>query len=66
VFRKGDSDHLASTLERLLDSPELRVSLGEQAREWVAAERDWSKIVGIIEATYRAVTDQESAATARG
>jgi glycosyltransferase involved in cell wall biosynthesis len=66
VFRKGDSEHLARTLERLLDSSELRVSLGEQAREWVVAERDWSKIVGIIEATYRAVTDQEPAATARG
>jgi glycosyltransferase involved in cell wall biosynthesis len=66
VFRKGDFEHLASTLERLLDSPELRVLLGEQAREWVARERDWSRIVGIIEATYRAVTDQEPGRAARG
>ena len=66
VFRKGDFGHLAITLGRLLDSPELRVSLGEEAREWVAAERDWSKIVRIIEATYRAVTDQEPATAAKG
>jgi glycosyltransferase involved in cell wall biosynthesis len=66
VFRKGSSEHLANALERLLDSPDLRVSLGEQARDWVTAERDWSKIVGIIEETYHAVSDQEPAATARG
>jgi glycosyltransferase involved in cell wall biosynthesis len=66
VFRKGDFGHLASTLGRLLDSPELRASLGEEARKWVAAERDWSKIVRIIEATYRAVTDQEPATAAKG
>jgi glycosyltransferase involved in cell wall biosynthesis len=55
VFRKGDSADLARTMERLLDSPELRSSLGRAARDWVVAERDWSRIVETVDTTYRAV-----------
>jgi len=55
VFRKGDSNDLARTIERLLDSPDLRSSLGRAARDWVVAERDWSAIVGTVDTTYRAV-----------
>ena len=55
VFRKGDSADLARTIERLLDSPDLRASLGRGAREWVVAERDWSTIVETVDTTYRAV-----------
>jgi glycosyltransferase involved in cell wall biosynthesis len=42
-------------MERLLDSPELRSSLGRAARDWVVAERDWSRIVETVDTTYRAV-----------
>lgn len=55
VFNKGDSSDLARIIERLLDSPELRKSLGVAARDWVVAERDWSTIVETVDAAYRAV-----------
>lgn len=53
VFEKGSSTDLARVLERYLDDPELRAQLGEAARTWVRAERDWSSIVKIVDATYR-------------
>jgi glycosyltransferase involved in cell wall biosynthesis len=53
VFAKGDVIDLTRTVERLLDSPELRTSLGTAARAWVKAERDWSSIVEVVETTYR-------------
>jgi len=52
VFDKGCATRLAEQLERLVDSPSLRASLGEAARAWVSAERDWSDIVGIVDRTY--------------
>jgi glycosyltransferase involved in cell wall biosynthesis len=58
VFHKGDSAHLAGTIEQLLDSAELRSSLGRAARQWVIAERDWSSIVEIVDTTYRAVLER--------
>jgi glycosyltransferase involved in cell wall biosynthesis len=57
VFAKGDVIELTRALERLLDSAELRASLGAQARDWVRAERDWSSIVDVVDATYREVLD---------
>jgi glycosyltransferase involved in cell wall biosynthesis len=55
VFQKGDSVDLARALERLLDLPEMRRSLGVAARDWVVAERDWSTIVQTVDTAYRAV-----------
>jgi glycosyltransferase involved in cell wall biosynthesis len=57
VFTKGDPVELARTLERLLDSRELRESLGRAARKWVVAERDWTKIVLTVDETYRQILD---------
>ena len=42
---KDDVDDLAACLKRLIDSPELRKTLGKNAREWVVRERDW-RILG--------------------
>lgn len=53
VFDKGCATDLARVLERYLDDPELRVRHGDAARAWVRAERDWSSIVKIVDATYR-------------
>lgn len=53
VFEKGSAVGLARALERLLDSPSLRMSLGASARSWVRAERDWSSIVEIVDGVYR-------------
>jgi glycosyltransferase involved in cell wall biosynthesis len=58
VFAKGDLIDLTRTIERLLDSPELRTSLGTAARNWVRRERDWSSIVEFVETTYCDVLDR--------
>lgn len=58
VFGKGDVADLSRALEQLLDSPDLRRSLGAAARDWVIAERDWSTIVGVVDSTYRDVLDR--------
>jgi glycosyltransferase involved in cell wall biosynthesis len=58
VFAKGDVIDLTRTIERLLDSPELRTSLGTTARDWVRTERDWSSIVEVVETTYCDVLDR--------
>jgi glycosyltransferase involved in cell wall biosynthesis len=58
VFAKGDVIDLTRTIERLLDSHELRTSLGTAAREWVRTERDWSSIVEVVDSTYREVLDR--------
>lgn len=44
VHRKGDIDHLARVLDRLLDDGVLRARLGQAAVEWVRRERDWGPI----------------------
>jgi glycosyltransferase involved in cell wall biosynthesis len=41
VFRKGNAEDLAKTIERLICSPELCEKLGKSAREWVIKERTW-------------------------
>lgn len=53
LFAKGDASDLAHVLEELIDSPQERARLGEAAREWVVAERDWHRITGIIDGVYR-------------
>jgi glycosyltransferase involved in cell wall biosynthesis len=59
VFEKGSTDDLARVLGVLLDEPTRREELGHAAREWVVAERDWSKIGTIVDATYRALLHGE-------
>lgn len=41
LHKKDDAAHLAHTLETLLDNPELTRRLGEAARKWVVANREW-------------------------
>jgi glycosyltransferase involved in cell wall biosynthesis len=55
VFEKGDARSLTKVLDRLIDDPLLRERLGDAARRWVTAERDWSAIVRIADDTYREV-----------
>ncbi len=42
VFEKGNISDLATQLERLISNDELRIKLGDGAREWVETERTWS------------------------
>jgi glycosyltransferase involved in cell wall biosynthesis len=57
VFAKGEVIGLTRTIERLLESPELRISLGTAAREWVRTERAWSSVVEVVETTYCDILD---------
>ena len=41
-FPPLDAAALADALQLLLDSPELRRKLGDNAREWVARDRTWA------------------------
>ncbi|MDO9456719.1 glycosyltransferase family 4 protein, partial [Nocardioides sp.] len=65
VFEKGSAADLARTLERLVDDPELRGRLGESARTWVRAERDWSSIVGIVDDVYADLVGSRQPASSR-
>lgn len=53
LFAKGDPTDLARVLDELLDAPEERARLGDAAREWVVAERDWRRITGVVDGVYR-------------
>ncbi len=53
LFAKGDPEDLARVLEELLDVPEERARLGDAARTWVVEERDWRRIVGVVDGVYR-------------
>ncbi|RNL75514.1 glycosyltransferase family 4 protein [Nocardioides marmorisolisilvae] len=55
VFEKGSSTDLARVIERYIDDPGLRAAMGERARSWVLAERDWSKLVDIMSAEYEKI-----------
>jgi len=44
VFEKGNTESLAATLKRMIDSPELRAELGANGRKWVERERTWAQI----------------------
>ena len=55
LHRSGDVGDLAATIERLADDPDLRRTLGRQAREWVAGRRDWKQIVPRYVSVYEAV-----------
>ena len=54
LFAVGDSDALATAVNNLLDDPARTQRLRELGRA-AAAEYDWSRIVGDVEAVYAAV-----------
>lgn len=53
LFTKNDAASLEAVLERLVTEPDLRQRLGEQARDWVVAERDWKILARRTAAIYR-------------
>lgn len=58
---KGDSYSLQAELERLLNDRELMKRLGEQARDWVVANRDWGTIAKTVSETYGELTAKVAA-----
>ncbi|GEM_PF-827608 len=57
LHKKDDADHLAHRLETLLNNPELTRSLGEAARKWVVANRDWSVLARDVGDLYRTLLE---------
>jgi glycosyltransferase involved in cell wall biosynthesis len=53
LFRKGSVEALARALEELIDSPDLRASLGEAGRAFIETERSWDSAGEAIAALYR-------------
>jgi glycosyltransferase involved in cell wall biosynthesis len=62
VFEKGSASDLARVIERYADDPELRARMGDNARTWVRAERDWSHITGIVDDVYAELVPEAAAA----
>ena len=64
VFTADDVKSLTRTCAELIERPELRLRLGQTAREWVRAERTWERVVeryrGIYE-TARAARPPQTA-----
>jgi hypothetical protein len=54
LHRPGDVDDLAAKIATLAGDAALRRTLGRQARAWVAAERDWKRVVSRYLAIYEA------------
>ncbi len=52
VFEKGNTDDLVTKLKILIQNPEYRLRLGEEARRWVCAERKWTDIGAIVSGVY--------------
>lgn len=52
LHTKGSSDDLVRALRTLLDDPALRRRLGDDARAWVVAERDWRTLAGRVTTIY--------------
>ncbi len=48
----GDEQALADAIVRLVDDVELRTSMGERGRMFVAERYDWSENVGQMERIY--------------
>jgi spore coat protein SA len=56
--QKDDLLELADKITRLLGDPGLRQNLGQQGRDWVAANFSWEKIAADLEAFYDKVMAQ--------
>lgn len=59
LHKKDDATHLAHTLETLLDNPELMLRLGEAARKWVVANREWRILAKDIGDLYRELLNRK-------
>jgi glycosyltransferase involved in cell wall biosynthesis len=66
AFPAGDAAALASTVERLIDDPELGRRMGMAGREWVARERSWVANGPRFQAVYDEVLARWDRAQASG
>lgn len=54
LVSSGDASAFADAVVRLLRDPELRVRMGQAARQRIAAEYQWDLLVALCEGAYRA------------
>lgn len=52
IANQEDHQHLAAQIQRLIDSPALRKSLGKAGRQKVLSEYDWNKIMDDVVKNY--------------
>jgi glycosyltransferase involved in cell wall biosynthesis len=52
VFRKGNVDSLTDALAALVEDPDRRRRLGQEARLWVEANRSWEKLATDVTRVY--------------
>ncbi|MGP5086284.1 glycosyltransferase [Brachybacterium tyrofermentans] len=52
LHEKGSTESLIEQLTKLLDDPTLSQQVGNQARDWVVANRDWSQLAQRISNEY--------------
>jgi glycosyltransferase involved in cell wall biosynthesis len=52
LFPKGNHEHLAASLTRLVQDPLLIKRLGRAGREWVIAERSWTRAGKLVVEVY--------------
>jgi glycosyltransferase involved in cell wall biosynthesis len=60
AFRADDAAALATSLERLIDDPELGRRIGREGREWVTRERRWATNGERIRDVYRHVLERSA------
>lgn len=56
VFQSGDVEDFARTIQRLIDEPGLRSTLGQHGREWVVENRNWGIVVKTFVESYQHLT----------
>ncbi|PKH04233.1 hypothetical protein CXF72_01805 [Psychromonas sp. MB-3u-54] len=58
TFEKDNAISFANTLQKLIDDPALRKELGDNARNWVVAEKDWSMLANKISRVYERLINE--------
>lgn len=57
LFRTGDDEHLAATIEATLAAPEATAARADAGRRWIETERTWNRNAKAYHAVYEAVLD---------
>ncbi|WP_394277416.1 glycosyltransferase [Luteococcus sp.] len=58
LFRAGDADALADSLQRLVEDANLRQDLGRRARLWTLDERQWKHVGATIASAHRLAVER--------
>ncbi|MBL8800137.1 MAG: glycosyltransferase [Planctomycetia bacterium] len=62
LYRADDDSHLADQCLRLIQAPDLRARLGDNARRWVEQERTWDQLLAGLAQPYALALQARAAA----